>query len=108
MYRNSPERTFQSMQHSAGGSYYGNQQQPYRSLQEQNSRSSVSPDTDSLELKDSALKYEQERIQVLQQERIHVQKKTFTKWCNSFLEKVSFELSLEFSRFTICCEFSVV
>jgi len=49
-----------------------------------------SPDSDErLELKDSAAKYEQERIQVLQQERVHVQKKTFTKWCNSFLEKVS-------------------
>jgi len=49
----------------------------------------TSPDDDErLEIKDSAAKYEQERIQVLQQERVHVQKKTFTKWCNSFLEKV--------------------
>jgi len=48
-----------------------------------------SPESDErLEIKDSAAKYEQERIQVLQQERVHVQKKTFTKWCNSFLEKV--------------------
>ena len=52
-------------------------------------RASTSPENDErLELKDSAAKYEQERIQVLQQERVHVQKKTFTKWCNSFLEKV--------------------
>jgi len=50
----------------------------------------TSPEDDErLEIKDSAAKYEQERIQVLQQERVHVQKKTFTKWCNSFLEKVS-------------------
>jgi len=50
-------------------------------------RESQSPDSDE-RVKDSAAKYEQERIQVLQQERVHVQKKTFTKWCNSFLEKV--------------------
>jgi len=51
-----------------------------------------SPDNDErVEIKDSAAKYEQERIQVLQQERVHVQKKTFTKWCNSFLEKVSLD-----------------
>lgn len=34
-------------------------------------------------------KFETSRIQVLQQERVHVQKKTFTKWCNSHLEKVT-------------------
>ena len=33
-------------------------------------------------------KFETARIQVLQQERVYIQKKTFTKWCNSFLEKV--------------------
>ncbi|KAI0237885.1 Spectrin beta chain, non-erythrocytic 1 [Lamellibrachia satsuma] len=32
-------------------------------------------------------KFEKGRIQVLQQERVYIQKKTFTKWCNSFLEK---------------------
>ena len=35
-------------------------------------------------------KFEKGRIQVLQQERVYIQKKTFTKWCNSFLEKVRF------------------
>ena len=50
----------------------------------------TSPEDEEIpEIKDSAAKYEQERIQVLQQERVHVQKKTFSKWCNSFLEKVS-------------------
>ena len=59
----------------------------YRSSPPDDYRSS--PDNDErVEVKDSAAKYEQERIQVLQQERVHVQKKTFTKWCNSFLEKV--------------------
>ena len=60
----------------------------YRSSPPDDYRASASPDDERVEIKDSAAKYEQERIQVLQQERVHVQKKTFTKWCNSFLEKV--------------------
>jgi hypothetical protein len=34
-------------------------------------------------------KFEQKRIKELQDERETIQKKTFTKWTNSFLEKAS-------------------
>ena len=45
-------------------------------------------DSKSSSIEDPTAKFEKGRIQVLQQERVHIQKKTFTKWCNSFLEKV--------------------
>ena len=37
--------------------------------------------------------FEKSRIRALQQERILVQKKTFTKWCNSFLSKYDLEIT---------------
>ena len=36
----------------------------------------------------AASSFEKGRIQALQEERIKIQKKKFTKWVNSFLEKV--------------------
>ncbi|CAG9824099.1 unnamed protein product [Phaedon cochleariae] len=42
--------------------------------------------------RDEVQKFEQGRIRVLQEERLHIQKKTFTKWMNSFLQKVRMEV----------------
>ena len=35
--------------------------------------------------------FETGRIKALQDERVYIQKKTFTKWANAFLEKVGYE-----------------
>jgi len=42
--------------------------------------------------REDALKFETARIKALQEERLHIQKKTFTKWINSFLSKVKWTL----------------
>jgi len=46
--------------------------------------------------RDGIIKFENERIKTLQEERLHIQKKTFTKWMNSFLIKV--RADVEFKR----------
>ncbi|KAF5273495.1 hypothetical protein FQA39_LY07512 [Lamprigera yunnana] len=42
--------------------------------------------------RDEVQRFEQGRIRFLQEERLHIQKKTFTKWMNSFLQKVRMEV----------------
>ncbi|CAH0552966.1 unnamed protein product [Brassicogethes aeneus] len=42
--------------------------------------------------RDKVNEFELGRIRVLQEERLHIQKKTFTKWMNSFLSKVRMEV----------------
>ncbi|GMT09275.1 hypothetical protein PFISCL1PPCAC_572, partial [Pristionchus fissidentatus] len=41
---------------------------------------------------DETLYFERSRIKQLQDERVHIQKKTFTKWCNSFLNRARLEI----------------
>ncbi|XP_043282558.1 spectrin beta chain, non-erythrocytic 5 isoform X2 [Venturia canescens] len=42
--------------------------------------------------REDVIKFEQGRIKALQEERLHIQKKTFTKWINSFLLKARMEV----------------
>ncbi|XP_071037774.1 spectrin beta chain [Parasteatoda tepidariorum] len=42
--------------------------------------------------REDAIKFETGRIKALQEERLHIQKKTFTKWMNSFLQKARMEV----------------
>ncbi|CAG2101157.1 unnamed protein product [Medioppia subpectinata] len=42
--------------------------------------------------REDSYKFEFGRIKALQEERLHIQKKTFTKWTNSFLQKARMEV----------------
>ena len=42
--------------------------------------------------------FEKGRIRALRDERLYIQKKTFTKWVNSFLIKVRIEVSLNLGQ----------
>ncbi|KAL3084188.1 hypothetical protein niasHT_039314 [Heterodera trifolii] len=49
---------------------------------------------------DETLYFEQNRIRQLKDERIHIQKKTFTKWCNTYLNRGRLEINDLFSDFS--------
>ncbi|CAG9768666.1 unnamed protein product [Ceutorhynchus assimilis] len=62
------------------------------SLQYETSASYTFQNRSNMSQRDEVQKFEQGRIKVLQEERLHIQKKTFTKWMNSFLQKVRMEV----------------
>ncbi|OQR66979.1 spectrin beta chain, partial [Tropilaelaps mercedesae] len=43
-------------------------------------------------VKSGAVEFEKNRIRQLQEERLHIQKKTFTKWMNSYLSRARMEV----------------
>ncbi|VDM97600.1 unnamed protein product [Thelazia callipaeda] len=52
----------------------------------------IPPMDDYDDIDDPTLSFERNRIKQLQDERVHIQKKTFTKWCNSFLSRARLEI----------------
>jgi hypothetical protein len=52
----------------------------------------ITESEEAMTQREDALKFETARIKALQDERMHIQKKTFTKWINSFLSKVKWTL----------------
>ena len=51
-------------------------------------------------MEDDTHDFEKGRIRALRDERLYIQKKTFTKWVNSFLVKIRIEVSQKFSIVT--------
>ncbi|XP_049846907.1 spectrin beta chain, non-erythrocytic 1 isoform X2 [Schistocerca gregaria] len=50
------------------------------------------PPRNAMTQREDVIKFEQGRIRALQEERLAIQKKTFTKWMNSFLQKARMEV----------------
>lgn len=53
---------------------------------------SLTPSKQEDETADETLYFERSRIKHLQDERVNIQKKTFTKWCNSYLSQARLEI----------------
>lgn len=84
----SPRSNGYGAQHQYSPSRY--QQNGNYQAQYQSTGVNVNDDED---FTDETAYFEKNRIKQLQDERVHIQKKTFTKWCNSYLNKVSLLVS---------------
>lgn len=77
--------TTTTLDYAYGDDFKGSQYEPGGYASQVQQRSNMTQ-------REGIYKFENERIKTLQEERLHIQKKTFTKWMNSFLVKAKMEV----------------